>query len=100
MKIGSLARSRKRKYAQKTLIEFDGKLRAHCDSIEDSMFDRETRNSTLKNGGFQPPSGTLFEAIFKELKNKEEHEKQGHSFSNTLSRLRGSRAKKQLVEPT
>jgi hypothetical protein len=99
MKIGSLGRYRRKKFAQKTLVEFDEKLQNHCENIEDSMFDRETRNSTLKNGEFHPPSGTLFEAIFKELKLKQELKKNRHPFFNVVSRLRARRAKKQLIKP-
>jgi hypothetical protein len=100
MKIGNLGRYRKKKYAQKTLVEFDEKLEGQCKSVEDHMFDREIRNSTLKNGEFRPPSGTLFEAIFTEIKRKEEHERHGRSFSDMISRLRTRRAKKQLVGST
>jgi len=67
-------------------------------SIEDDMFDRKTRDAALKSGQFVPPSGTLFEAIFQELKRKDEHEKNGHSFSSMISRLHARRAKKQLTE--
>ena len=99
MKLGSnLARHRKKKYSQKTLVEFDEKLLKHCENVEDRMFDRETRNSTLTNGEFNPPSGTLFEAIYKELKHREEHEKQSHPLSKMLSQLYENRTKKQLTE--
>ena len=97
MKIINL-RSHKKKYAQRTLIEFDKKLQEQYSKIEDHMFDRQTRNSTLKSGEFSPPSGTLFEAIFKELKMKEENERTSHSLSRALFRLRNNRAKKQLIE--
>jgi hypothetical protein len=97
MKLGSLARHRRKKYSQKTLVEYDEKLQRLWESIDDRMFDRETRNSTLKNGEFSPPSGTLFEAIYKELRYKEEREKQSHSFSKMLFRFRENRAKKQLT---
>jgi predicted NodU family carbamoyl transferase len=97
MKLGSLARYRRKKYSQRTLVEYDEKLQRHLENIDDRMFDRETRNSTLKNGEFSPPSGTLFDAIYKELKHKEEREKQSHSFSKMLSRLRENRARKQLT---
>jgi predicted NodU family carbamoyl transferase len=97
MKLGSLARYRRKKYSQKTLVEYDEKLQRHLENIDDRMFDRETRNSTLKNGEFSPPSGTLFDAIYKELKHKEEREKQSYSFSKMLSRLRENRARKQLT---
>ncbi|MGD0027445.1 MAG: hypothetical protein ABSC91_00725 [Candidatus Bathyarchaeia archaeon] len=90
MKLGRLVRYRRKKYSQKTLVEYDEKLQRHWENIDDHMFDRETRNSTLKNREFSPPSGTLFEAIYKELKHKEEREKQSHSFSKILSRLRKS----------
>ncbi|HXX86885.1 MAG TPA: hypothetical protein VEH86_00365 [Candidatus Acidoferrum sp.] len=96
MKLGT-SRYRKKKYSQKTLVEYDEKLRKHLESVEDGMFDRQTRNSSLKNSEFSPPSGTLFEAIYKELKHKEEREKQSGSFSKVLSRLRENRAKKQLI---
>lgn len=86
-----------KKHPQKTLVEFDEKLEKHVKGIEDAMFDRETRDATLRNVEFHPPSGTLFEAIFKELKQKEEHERHKHSFSNIISQLRARRAKKQLM---
>ena len=98
MKLGP-SRYRKKKYSQKTLVEYDEKLRRHWENVDEGMFDRETRNSSLKNPEFSPPSGTLFEAIYKELKHKEEHEKQSGSFSKMLSRLRENRAKKQLIGP-
>jgi len=97
MQLGSLAKYRKRKYSQKTLVEYDQKLQSHLERIDDQMFDRQTRNSTLKNGEFTPRSGTLFEAIYKELKYKDEREKQSHTFFKMLSRLRENRAKKQLT---
>jgi hypothetical protein len=97
MKLVSLTRYRRKIYSQKTLVEYDEKLQRHCESIDDRMFDRETRNSTLENGEFSPPSGTLFEAIYKELKHKEEREKRSHSISKMLSRLHENRARK---EPT
>jgi hypothetical protein len=100
MKPSSLARYRRKKYYQKTLVEFDDKLQRHCKSVEDRMFDRETRNSALKNGEFSLPSGTLLEAIYKELKHKEEREKQSHSYSKMFSRLLENRAKKQFTGPT
>lgn len=97
MKLGSLAKHQKRKYSQKTLVEYDQKLQAHLERIDDQMLDRQTRNSTLKNGEFTPRSGTLFEAIYKELKYRDEREKQSHTFSKMLFRLRENRAKKQLT---
>jgi hypothetical protein len=94
MKDCSSEKYRGKKYPQKTLVEFDKKLGTNFKGIEDAMFDRETRNATLRSGEFHPPSGTLFEAIFKELKRKEEHERGEHSLSNIISRLRARRAKK------
>lgn len=88
---------RRKKHPQKTLVEFDKKLETHFKGIEDAMFDRETRNATLRSEEFHPPSGTIFEAIFKELKRKEEHERPKHSLSNIILRLRVRRAKKQLT---
>jgi hypothetical protein len=88
---------RRKKHPQKTLVEFDKKLETQFKGFEDAMFDRETRNATLRSEEFHPPSGTLFEAIFKELKRKEEHERRRHSLSNVISRLRARRAKKQLT---
>jgi hypothetical protein len=85
------------KHPQKTLVELDKKLQTHFNGIEDAMFDRETRNATLRSEEFHPPSGTLFEAIFKELKHKEEREKRKHSLSSIISRLHARRAKKQLT---
>jgi hypothetical protein len=79
-----------------TLTEYDEQLQRHWESIDNRMLDRETRNSSLGSGEFSPPSGTLFEAIYKELKNKEERKKQGSSFSKILSRIRENRAKKQI----
>lgn len=89
MKGFSPEKYRRKKHPQKTLVEFDKKLETHFEGIEDAMFDRETRNATLRSEGFHPPSGTLFEAIFKELKRKEEHEGRKHSLSSIFSRLRG-----------
>jgi len=66
-------------------------------SNEDDLFDRESRNATLESGQFVPPSGTLFEAIYKELKRKEERKKGKHSFSSMISRLHAHRAKKQAT---
>ena len=97
MNFGRLAKRRTKKHSQKTLVEYDQKLLRHMESIEDQMFDRETRNSTLRNGEFNPPSGTLFEAIYKELKHREEHEKHNRSLSKTFSKLREDRAKKQII---
>jgi len=97
MKGCSSEKYRKKKHPQKSLVEFDKKLETHFKRIEDAMFDRETRYATLRSEDFQPPSGTLFEAIFKELRRKEEHERPKHSLSNIISRLRAHRAKKQLT---
>jgi hypothetical protein len=97
MNFGRLAKRRAKKHSQKTLVEYDEKLRRQVESAEDQMLDRETRNSTLKNGEFNPPSGTLFEAIYKELRHREEHEKHSRSFSKMFSRLREDRAKRQIV---
>jgi hypothetical protein len=97
MNLGSLSKYRKKRYSQKTLVEYDEKLQRSLEGIDDRMFDRETRNSTLKNGEFSPPSGTLFEAIYEELKHKEERAKQSHTFSKMLSKLRENQAKKQLT---
>lgn len=99
MKISDLRRYRKKKCRQKMLVEFDRQLEKHFESIEDDMFDRGTRNATLKKGEFHPPSGTLFEAIFQELKSKAEREERRHSLSSTISRFRARRAKKQLTTP-
>jgi hypothetical protein len=89
-----------KEHPQKTLAELDKKLQTHFKGIEDDIFDREARNETLKSEEFRPPSGTLFEAIFRELKHKEEREKRKHSLSNIISRLRTRRAKKQLTPQT
>jgi hypothetical protein len=83
MKAGSSGGCRKRKYAQMKLVEFDENLESHCESVEDEMFDREIRNATLKSGEFRPPSGSIFEAIFHELKRKAEREKDRHHFSKS-----------------
>jgi hypothetical protein len=56
-------------------------------SIEDDAFDRKSRNATLESGKFVPPPGTLFEAIFQELKRKEERKKRKKSFSSMISGL-------------
>jgi hypothetical protein len=61
---------------------------------EDDQFDHESRNATLESGNFVPPSGTLFEAIFQELKRKDERKKSKHSFSAMISRLQSQRAEK------
>jgi len=100
MKISDLRRYRRKKCPQKTLVEFDRQLERHFESMEDDMFDRGTRNATLKMGEFRPPSGTLFEAIFQELKSKAEREEHRHSLSSTISRFRARRAEKQLTTPT
>lgn len=67
-------------------------------SIEDDIFDRKSRNATLESREFVSPSGTLFDAIFQELKRKEERKKSKHSFSSMISRLHAHRAKKQPTE--
>ena len=97
MKTNDLGRYRRKKHPQKTLVEFDKKLETHFKVIEDAMFDREARNATLRSEEFHPPSGTIFEAIFKELKRKEGNERRKHSLSSIVSRLRARRAKKQLT---
>jgi hypothetical protein len=88
----------RKKHAWKMLLEFGKELGSQCESIEGDMFDRKTRNMALKSGKFIPPSGTLFEAIFQELKRKEEQEKNRHSLSSMISRLHARSAKKQLTE--
>jgi hypothetical protein len=98
MKTNISGRVHRKKHAQKMLLEFDKELGSQCESIEDHMFDRKNRNMALKNGEFTPPSGTLFEAIFQELKRKEEREKNRHSLSSMISRLHARSAKKQLAE--
>jgi hypothetical protein len=87
VRTGTSNRQRKEKHTQKTLIEFDPDLQDHCEAIENSMFDREARNAALNDGGFHPPSGSLFDAIFQELKRKEEREKHRHGLSNMAARL-------------
>jgi hypothetical protein len=100
MKISDLGRYRRKKHPQKMLVEFDRQLEKHFENMEDDMFDRGTRNATLKRGEFRPPSGTLFEAIFQELKSKAEREERRHSLSSAISRFRARRVKKQLTTPT
>jgi hypothetical protein len=100
MKTSNSSRNHKKKQSQKMLLEFDKKIERHCKSIEDCMFDSKTRNETLNGGEFIPPSGTLFEAIFKELKRREEREKKGHLFTRMISRFREHRADRQLAKPT
>jgi hypothetical protein len=72
--------------AQKMLGQLDD-LEGHYDSVENDVFDHKTRNAVLQNGEFSPPSGTIFEAIFQELKRKEQREKNGRSFSSLIPRL-------------
>jgi len=91
MKTSNSSRNHEKKRSRKMLLEFDKKLERRCESVEDSMFDRKTRNETLNGGEFIPPSGTIFEAIFKELKRKEEREKNGHLFARMISRFRSAR---------
>jgi len=76
----------RKKEAQKMLRQLDD-LEGHHETIENDVFDHKTRNAALQNGEFIPPSGTLFEAIFQELKRKEQREKNRHSFSSLISRL-------------
>jgi hypothetical protein len=71
---------------QKMLGQIDD-LEGHCDSVENDVFDHKTRNAVLQNGEFSPHSGTIFEAIFQELKRKEQREKNGRSFSSLIPRL-------------
>jgi hypothetical protein len=97
MRLGGLAKQRRKEYSQMTLIECDGQLQRHWETIEDTIFDRESRNSSLGNGEFGPPSGTLFEAIYKELKHREERKEKSGLFSKMLSGLHESRAKKKLI---
>lgn len=75
-----------KKEAQKMLRQLDD-LEGHYDSVETDVFDHKTRNAALQNGEFSPPSGTIFEAIFQELKRKEQREKNRHSFSSIISGL-------------
>jgi hypothetical protein len=60
---------------------------------------KQCRNASLRDGEFGPPSGTLFEAIYKELKYKEERREESCLFSKMFSRLQENRAKKKLVGP-
>jgi len=99
MKLGDRAEYRRKRFSQSTLAEFDDKVLRQYSSADDRMFDRQKRNSTLKNRKFRPPSGTLLEAIYEELKNKEDREKQGHSYFKMFSRFRQDRAKKQFIGP-
>lgn len=83
------AENRKEK-ARKMLSQLNVRTRnleGHYDSVETDVFDHKTRNATLQNGEFSPPSGTIFEAIFQELKRKEQREKKRHSFSSMIHRL-------------
>jgi hypothetical protein len=72
---------------QMMLTQFDKELERHCESVESDVFNHKARNAALQNGKFSPPSGTILEAIFLELKRKEEQEKSKHSFSSITSRL-------------
>lgn len=75
----------RRKSDQKMLFQFDKELERHCETFENDVFDHKTRNVALQNGEFSPPSGTIFEAIFQELKRKEQREKNRHSFSSLIT---------------
>ncbi len=74
--------------ARKIALQFDKELEEHYETVESDVFDRKTRNAALESGEFIPPSGTLFEAIFQELKRKEAREKNGHPLSSMISRFR------------
>jgi hypothetical protein len=87
METSNSGREHQKKEAQRMLFQFDKELEGHCETVENDVFDHKTRNATLQNGEFSPPSGTLFEAIFLELKRKEQQEKNRHSFSSIISRL-------------
>jgi hypothetical protein len=63
-------------------------LKRHCEAVENDVFDHKARNAALQNGKISPSSGTILEAIFLELKRKEQQEKNKHSFSSIISRLR------------
>ncbi len=63
--------------AQKMLGQLDD-IEGNYDSVETDVFDHKTRNASLQNGEFSPPSGTIFEAIFQELKRKEQRERNRH----------------------
>jgi hypothetical protein len=72
--------------AQKMLCQLDD-LEEHYETVETDVFDRKASLAALQNGEFSPPSGTIFEAIFQELKRKEQREKNRHSFSSLIPRL-------------
>jgi len=78
---------RKNHKKQSMLPQFDEELEEHCETMENDVFDHKARNAALQNGEFSPPSGTMFEAIFRELKRKEQQEKNKRSFSSIISRL-------------
>ena len=79
---------------QRILSQFDKGLEGNCETLENDVFDHKSRNAALQNGEFSPPSGTMFEAIFRELKRKEQQEKNKRSFSSIISRLHTHRRSK------
>jgi len=76
------------------LPQFDKALEEQGETGENDVFDHKSRNAALQNGEFNPPPGTMFEAIFRELKRKEQQEKNKHSFSSIISRLHTHRRSK------
>ena len=61
---------KKTKTIQKELTQFDSHLKEHFEQIEDEIFNRQERESTLKNGKLDLENHSIFGAIFQELKNR------------------------------
>ncbi len=61
---------KKPKTIQKELAQFDSHLEKHFEQIEDEIFDRQERESTLKGGKLDLEHHSIFGAIFQELKKR------------------------------
>jgi len=66
----TITHRKEKKLIQKELTQFDEHLKEHFEQIEDEIFNRQERESTLKDGKLDLENHSIFNAIFQELKKR------------------------------
>ena len=71
----TITHRKEKKLIQKELAHFDEHLKKHFEQAEDEIFDRQERESTLKDGKLDLENHSIFGAIFQELRNRNKDKK-------------------------
>lgn len=71
----TITNRKKPKTIQKELTQFDSHLKEHFEQIEDEIFNRQERESTLKDGKLDLENHSIFGAIFQELKKRNKNKR-------------------------